>query len=86
MARGKSYQMNAQQSRQLFGKIEEFFDRAGQALFLAKKGGEGREREQMGDKPGFLAGGRGAGKSGANIMKQETPQKAIGQSAKFLIG
>ena len=81
---GKSYQTNAQQSRQLFVKIEEFFDKEREPLLSAKKGGEGREWKQMGDKPRFWTGGGGAGKNGKNIMKQETAKKAIGQSAKFL--
>ena len=81
---GKSYQTNAQQSSQLFVKIEEFFDKERALLLSAKKGGEGRECKQMGDKPRFWTGGGGAGKNGENIMKQETAKKAIGQSAKFL--
>ena len=81
---GKSYQTNAQQSSQLFVKIEEFFDKERAPLLSAKKGGEGREWKQMGDKPRFWTGGGGAGKNGENIMKQETAKKAIGQSAKFL--
>ena len=81
---GKSYQTNAQQSSQLFVKIEEFFDKERALLLSAKKGGEGREWKQMGDKPRFWTGGGGAGKNGKNIMKQETAKKAIGQSAKFL--
>ena len=81
---GKSYQTNAQQSGQLFVKIEEFFDKEREPLLSAKKGGEGREWKQMGDKPRFWTGGGGAGKNGENIMKQETAKKAIGQSAKFL--
>ena len=82
---GKSYQTNAQQSSQLFVKIEEFFDKERALLLSAKKGGEGREWKQMGDKPRFWTGGGGAGKNGENIMKQETAKKAIGQSAKFLL-
>ena len=82
---GKSYQTNAQQSSQLFVKIEEFFDKEREPLLSAKKGGEGRECKQMGDKPRFWTGGGGAGKNGENIMKQETAKKAIGQSAKFLL-
>ena len=54
-------------------------------LLSAKKGGEGRECKQMGDKPRFWTGGGGTGKNGENIMKQETAKKAIGQSAKFLL-
>ena len=81
---GKSYQTNAQQSSQLFVKIEEFFDKERAPLLSAKKGGEGREWKQMGDKPRFWTGGGGTGKNGENIMKQETAKKAIGQSAKFL--
>ena len=81
---GKSYQTNAQQSSQLFVKIEEFFDKERAPLLSAKKGGEGREWKQMGDKPRFWTGGGGTGKNGKNIMKQETAKKAIGQSAKFL--
>ena len=81
---GKSYQTNAQQSSQLFVKIEEFFDKERALLLSAKKGGEGRECKQMGDKPRFWTGGGGTGKNGENIMKQETVKKAIGQSAKFL--
>ena len=81
---GKSYQTNAQQSSQLFVKIEEFFDKERALLLSAKKGGEGREWKQMGDKPRFWTGGGGTGKNGENIMKQETAKKAIGQSAKFL--
>ena len=82
---GKSYQTNAQQSSQLFVKIEEFFYYVRAPLLSAKKGGEGREWKQMGDKPRFWTGGGGAGKNGENIMKQETAKKAIGQSAKFLL-
>ena len=61
---GKSYQTNAQQSSQLFVKIEEFFDKERAPLLSAKKGGEGREWKQMGDKPRFWTGGGGAGKNG----------------------